>query len=149
MYIKYSKLSKDAITPTRTNPSDAGIDVYCCADHKIFIDAGETKTISTGLSFEIPHGYVMLVMDRSSISSRVGLKTGGGVIDPGYSGEIKLIMHNFTNSTAIIEPGQKIAQLLVIPVAHCGLLEVPKDNIYENEVAISKRGKKGFGSSDS
>lgn len=134
-------------TPTRNNPFDAGLDLYAAED--VFIEAGATKVIKTGISVDVLPGYVGKIEDRSSMAAK-GLRTGGGVIDSGYKGEVGVVIHNINNSSEEdpvlwrkgykIKRGDKIAQLLVYKVE----LLTP---IVVNSLGTSSRGSAGFGSS--
>lgn len=147
--IEVYKIDKEAVLPTRANNLDAGLDLY--SNETLYIPIGNTVTISTGVAIHIPPGNVGKIEDRSSLASQ-GLRTGGGIVDSGYSGEIKVIMHNFSankskiygagqeNSGIWIEAGQKIAQLLVYKVETLPAVETTI--LWE-----APRGSKGFGSS--
>ena len=97
--------------PPRTG--DAGYDLYAVAEYQV--EPMQRVLVETGLHLEIPTGYVGLVKDRSSVAS-AGMHTLAGVIDSAYRGELKILLVNLDNSTYFIEPGQKIAQLLLVPV---------------------------------
>jgi dUTP pyrophosphatase len=145
--IQVFKLNPKAIMPTRNKSSDVGLDLYALED--IFIEKGQTKVINTGLCIDIPLNHIGKIEDRSSMGSK-GLRTGAGVIDPGFSGEIGVVLHNLTctlNKDPIlmrqgyqIKRGDKIAQIVIFPVAIMEPLEVL-------ELWTSERGSKGFGSS--
>ena len=145
MNLKVKKLNSEALLPTRNKPTDAGLDLYALED--TFIPLGETRTIDTGVAFETPVGFVTKIEDRSSLASK-GLRTGAGVIDSGYTGPIKVVIHNLTNKDGsmnmvrgyIVHKGDKIAQALVYKVETPMVTEV-------SELASSDRNEKGFGSS--
>lgn len=145
--INVFKLDQNAIIPTRSHATDAGIDLY--AMEETFIPVGTTKVIKTGIAIEIPAGYVGKIEGRSSMNSK-GIITSGGVVDAGYNGDISVILNNFS-ATPEREPvlylqgyrvkkGDKIAQLLVYKV------ETP-EVIETKSIWHSARGNKGFGSS--
>lgn len=160
MILRFAKAHDNVFTPKRANPSDAGLDVFFnpnvpFGEHDpkknmkkgtMVVQPGKNAKLRTGLIFEIPHGYMLQVMDRSSMSYKRELKVGGGVLDPGYSGEVCVIMHNIGNSPQMIEPGDKIAQLVLIPVVHFSPALAEKNELYRNSIAISNRGEGGFGS---
>jgi dUTP pyrophosphatase len=131
------KLSPDAILPTRANPDDVGLDIYSL--ETIVIEPGEGTAIKTGIAGEFSPGYVGMLTDRSSMA-RKGFKLAGGIIDPGYSGELGVVLRNISKRPMIIEKGDRIAQLLIIPVLTPEVVEV--DSLGE-----SIRGNKGWGSS--
>lgn len=160
MYLKFKKNNINTITPNRNNRSDAGIDVFYCpistkldsekkfiydSDQTIELKPGKNYKFQTGLSFEIPHGYVLLVCNRSGIASKLNLVKGAEVIDAGYSGEIMIDLHNIGNESIYIAPETKIAQLLLLPCISVDLIE--DDNIYSNNIVFSDREDKGWGSS--
>lgn len=136
-----------AIAPTRNKSTDAGLDLYAAEDR--FIELGSTVIVRTGLAINIPVGMVGKIEDRSSLAAK-GLRTGAGVVDTGYSGEVGVVLHNLTSQLASdpvlhrrgyqVRKGDKIAQLLVYDVA-TPVVEVVA-NLWESE-----RGPGGFGSS--
>lgn len=145
--ISVSLLSETAKAPTRNNSLDAGLDLYALED--TFIELNQTKVIKTGVAVAIPPGYVGKIEDRSSMASK-GLRTGGGVVDSGYTGEVGVVLHNLNNASQkdpvlwrngyFIKAGDKIAQLLIYKVERPTVQVV---NILDDTV----RGNKGFGSS--
>ena len=146
------KLDQEATIPTRAHATDAGIDIH--ASESVLIPVQSTVVVKTGIAINIPSGFVGKVEDRSSMAVK-GLRTGAGIIDAGYSGEIGIVMHNLTNDDIIefdeklgyfqmgyrILKGQKIAQLLIYKVETPQIVEV-------KELWNSERKDKGFGSSD-
>lgn len=147
--LKVFKLEDDAVLPTRAHGYDAAVDIYALED--TFLELTSTTKVKTGVAISVPEGYVGKIEDRSSMAAK-GLRTGGGVIDAGYNGEVGIIMHNLTNGDEItwrqnghtfgytIKKGDKIAQLLVYKVETPDVVEV-------NELWSSERGSKSFGSS--
>ncbi len=136
--LKIKKLSPDAIIPSYANPGDAGLDIHSNED--CVIAPGERKLVPTGISMELPTGYVCLVWDKSGIAFKNGIKTMAGVIDAGYRGEYKILMFNTSKENFEIKKHQKIAQLLIQPIMHAQIEEV-------EELEDSTRGAGGFGSS--
>lgn len=136
-----------AIAPTRNKATDAGLDLYAMEDK--FIELGSTAIVRTGVSVNIPTGMVGKIEDRSSLASK-GLRTGAGVVDTGYSGEVGIVIHNLTSQLASepvlhrkgyqVRRGDKIAQLLTYNV------ETPSVEVISN-LWESERGSGGFGSS--
>lgn len=136
-----------AIAPSRNKSTDAGLDLYSIEDK--FIEIGTTAVIRTGISVNVPEGMVGKIEDRSSLAAK-GLRTGAGVIDTGYSGEVGVVLHNLTSQLTSdpvlhrkgyqIRKGDKIAQLLVYNV------ETPTVEVVGNSWE-SERGAGGFGSS--
>jgi|TARA_R110000824_G_scaffold233821_1_gene422160 dUTP pyrophosphatase len=140
--------------PSRANPSDAGLDVfYCPVDPKVTIASikpGENQLLSTGLSFGIPHGYMLQVCNRSSIGAKRSLVVGAHIIDSGYAGEIFVDLHNIGNEEQFISTGDKIAQLVLVPVIHFKAKEIDQESgdLYEYPITISDRGTGTLGSTN-
>lgn len=141
MKLPIAKLNEDAVLPTRAHEGDAGLDLYACeAAH---IGPGERWSVGTGVAVEIPDGHAGLVLPRSGLAKKHGiaLVNAPGLIDFGYRGEIRVLLLN-TDPAEIfrVEPGDRIAQLVITPIA----LPAP---IESNALADSARGDGGFGSS--
>ncbi len=145
--MKVKKLNKEAILPTRNNKSDCGLDLYALYD--VFIPVNTTTIVDTGIAIQIPENHIGKIEDRSSMATK-GLRTGGGIIDPGYSGSVGVIVHNLNNRSYSdpvlhyfgyrIKKGDKIAQLVVSKVELLELQEV-------QDFSSSDRGNNGYGSS--
>ncbi len=151
MIVEYVSVRQGAHCPTRGHPSDAGLDVYYSpakGDTNIVIRPGDGKVIPTGLRFGVPHGYMLEVKNRSSVAVKRSLIVGACVIDSGYDGEVFINLHNIGKCVQIIEPGDKIAQLVMIPVVHFRPLEASGDSLYDNPITISDRGGGALGSTD-
>ena len=151
MIIEYARLREDAVPPTRGNPSDAGLDVYYNPEHKgiTVIDPSYSARLQTGLSFGVPHGYMLQVMNRSSVAAKKNLVVGAHVVDSGYEGEVFIDMHNVGNQTQVIEPGDKIAQVVLVPVIPFRAVETASGNLYDwYPITISERGDGALGSTD-
>ncbi|MBP6948696.1 MAG: dUTP diphosphatase [Candidatus Pacebacteria bacterium] len=136
MKLKIKKLYENTKLPTRAHHDDAGTDMYAQGDH--IVEPHTTVVIPTGVAMELEKGYVSLIWDKSSVGSK-GIKTLGGVIDAGYRGEYKIIVHNLNNEAYTFTHGDKVAQLLVQKVEFPELEEVV-------ELNDSTRGEGGFGS---
>jgi len=134
--ILVSKMFDGAQMPTKGNRSDAGYDMY--STEKVAIPAGATALISTGISMEIPEGYVGLIWDRSSMGVN-GIHRHAGVIDSGYRGHIKVCLHNTTKDVYHVESGDRIAQILIQECPHFELCSA-------NSLGETERGASGFGS---
>ena len=149
MLIDYFKLRDSALDPVRANPSDAGLDVfYCPSDNRdsIRIESGESLILETGLKFGVPHGFMLEVKNRSSVAAKRQLIVGACVIDPGYNGELFVNLHNLGHHPQMIENGQKIAQVVMVPVIHFRARKIMTDTLYDSDICISNRGAGGFGS---
>ena len=103
---------------------------------------GEGATIGTGLAIALPEGYAGLVLPRSGLAAKhgIGVLNAPGLIDSGYRGEVRVILHNHGSQTFRVDTGMRIAQLVVLPVPELDVLEV-------DELPASERGVRGFGSS--
>ena len=135
------RLRDDAVLPEPAYAGDAGLDLSAC-EH-VELGPGERATVGTGLAVAIPDGYAGFVQPRSGLAARHGITivNAPGLVDSGYRGELRVVLLN-TDSTAtfVVEPGMRIAQLVVMPVTAAGLVEV-------DELPASDRGVRGFGSS--
>ena len=138
MTIKIKKISSDAKLPQYANEHDAGMDFF--SNEECIIKPGERKLLSTGISMAIPQGQVGLICDKSGLAVKHGLKTMAGVVDSGYRGEIKIVVHNLSDKDYLVEKGNKIAQMLIQRIEQKELLEV-------EELDETQRGEGGFGSS--
>jgi dUTP pyrophosphatase len=137
------RLHEDAVLPSRAYEGDAGLDLASC--EALTLDPGERASVGTGIAVEIPEGYAGFVQPRSGLAARhgIGIVNSPGLIDPGYRGEIRVVLLNTdAREPFTVEPGMRIAQLVVAPVASVRLVEV-------EELATSERGARGFGSSAS
>lgn len=154
MILEFSKVRSDAITPTRSNPSDAGMDIYYCPAEKITalqVPSLGKALLPSGIRVSIPHGYALEIKNRSSVASKKGLIIGGELIDAGYEGEIMIDLHNISNRLVTILPGDKIAQFVVYPIVQVRLSEVSQGSLFDTEnkpITMSDRRDGGFGSTD-
>ena len=116
--VRIKKLSENAVIPTYGSEFAAGADLYACLPEPLTIAPDETKFVHTGLSVELPLGFAGLVYARSGLACKRDLAPANkvGVIDSDYRGEIMVALHNHGSSARTIEPGQRIAQLLITPV---------------------------------
>jgi dUTP pyrophosphatase len=139
--LRFVKLSEKATLPTRAHDNDAGLDLYAAESARLA--PGARVSVGTGLAVQIPDGVGGLVLPRSGLAIKHGvtLINSPGLIDPGYRGELRVLMLN-TDPTIefTISPGDRIAQLLLVPVAHAG----PR---LADALDESTRGEGGFGSS--
>ncbi len=141
MKIMIKKEREGAIIPTYGNPGAAGSDLYACTKAPVEILPGETVSVPSGVSMAIPEGFVGLVFARSSLGTKRGVAPANkvGVIDSDYRGEIFISLHNHGRSAAVIDPGERVAQLAVIPVVQAVFSET-------DELPETARGAGGFGS---
>ena len=125
----------------RPTPGDAGLDLSAC--ERVELGPGERATVGTGLAVAIPEGYAGFVQPRSGLAARHGITivNAPGLVDSGYRGELRVVLLNTDRAAPfVVEPGMRIAQLVVMPVTAADLVEV-------EELPESERGVRGFGSS--
>lgn len=141
MKINIKKLNENAIIPTRGSSQAAGYDLYACTSTPIVIAPHQTVKIGTGLAFELPDGYFGAIFARSGLATKNGLRpsNGVGVCDSDYRAEYIVALHNDTNEPQIINPMERIAQLVVMPYLAVEFNEV-------DELSETERGDRGFGS---
>ena len=139
--LRFKKLRRDAVVPTRAYDGDAGLDLSAC--ERVELGPGERAMVGTGLAVAIPEGHAGLVQPRSGLASRHGITilNTPGLVDSGYRGELRIILLNTDASEPfVVEPGMRIAQLVIVAVPELEPLEV-------DELPASERGVRGFGSS--
>jgi dUTP diphosphatase len=135
------RLRDDAVVPTRAYTGDAGLDLAAC--ERVELGPGERALVGTGLAVAIPEGHAGFVQPRSGLAARHGITIVNtpGLVDSGYRGELKVILHNTDpHEPFVVEPGMRIAQLVVLQVPELDPVEV-------EELPASERGVRGFGSS--
>ena len=136
--VKIFKINKNAKIPTYANPSDAGADIYAAED--IILEPNSTTLVSTGIKVDIPAGYALFIYPRSGMSLKTKIRVANsvGVIDHLYHEEIKVIMDNNSNEAYSIKTGDRIAQMIIMPVPMIKFEETTED--------LSVNGRSGFGS---
>jgi len=141
MKVKIKKLREGAQLPHRGSQAAAGYDLYACIDAPKEIKAHETAMIGTGLSVAIPEGYFGAVVARSGLASKQGLRPANciGICDSDYRGEYIVALHNDSEETRTVNPGDRIAQLVVMPFLALDFEEA-------EELDETGRGAGGFGS---
>jgi dUTP pyrophosphatase len=135
------RLRADSVLPERAYPGDAGLDLVACEGAEI--EPGGRAVVGTGLAVAIPEGHAGLVVPRSGLAARhgIGVANAPGLVDAGYRGEVKVVLVNTDRTeTFTVEPGMRIAQLVVVPV----VLAEPAD---VESLPETQRGAAGFGSS--
>ena len=141
MELRFQRLNENAILPSRAHAGDAGLDLY--AAERAHLGPGERWGIGTGLAVEVPEGHAGFVLPRSGLAREHGiaLVNSPGLIDSGYRGELRILLLNTDPADVFrVEPGDRIAQLVVTPIATLEPVEV-------EALASSARGDGGFGSS--
>jgi dUTP pyrophosphatase len=114
----------------------------------VTIRPGESMICATGLKFGVPHGYMLQIMNRSSIAARRSLIVGAHVVDAGYDGEVFINLHNVGQDVQVIQPGERIAQAVLIPVVPVNPVEYEWDDLYSRVRVHSSRGDGALGSTD-
>lgn len=142
MKIKVKKINEKAVVPQRATEGSAGADLFACIDEPVKINPGEIKVIKTGIAIEIPDkNYAAFVYARSGLGIKHGicLSNGVGVIDSDYRGEICVGLCNISQTAYTVEPEERVAQMVIMPV-DCA--------VYEEVIDINstERGTGGFGS---
>ena len=139
--ISVTKLSPNAKLPTYGTSGAAGADLYACLEEPVLVRPGQSVWVSTGLAMEIPAGYAGLVYARSGMACKQGLAPANkvGVIDSDYRGPVTVVLHNHGSEERTVNNGDRIAQLVIIPVITSGVRLV-------ESLTDSDRGEGGFGS---
>ncbi|MTI79951.1 MAG: dUTP diphosphatase [Firmicutes bacterium] len=140
--VKVKKLNSMAKIPMRATPESAGFDLHCIENFTI--NPGEHHTIKTGLAFELPSGYVMLIYTRSGNAKKYGitLSNAVGVVDADYRGEVSVLLYNAGESPVTFQSGDRVAQGVVHKIPDTELVEC-------EELSDTNRGSGGFGSTGS
>ena len=139
--IRVKKLSPNAILPAYGSAEAAGADLYACLETAVQIQPGETFWVPTGIALEVPKGCAGLIYARSSMGAKRGLAPANkvGVIDSDYRGEIRVVLLNHSKQVQTIEPGERVAQLIITPVLTPAYEEC-------EDLTDTDRGAGGFGS---
>jgi dUTP pyrophosphatase len=146
MILLWKKLDQSAIIPTRAHDTDLGYDLYVL--ESIVLKDNDVTKIRTGIACKLPHGYGALIRDRSSVATKKNSFVVAGVIDNGYTGELIVDMYktpyindswHYGNKLEAFNKGEKIAQLILIPIVTC------PDRVVD-ELPTTERGEGGFGS---
>ena len=135
------RLRDDAVLPARAYAGDAGVDLAAC--ERVELAPGERALVPTGLAVAIPDGYAGFVQPRSGLAVRHGITIVNtpGLVDSGYRGELQVVLLNTDEREGfVVEPGMRIAQLVIVPIPGVDPVEV-------DELPVSERGVRGFGSS--
>lgn len=141
MEVQVKRLNDLAILPTRGSAEAAGWDLYAATDYNIEIPPHSTVKVGTGLAFSLPENTFGAIFARSGLATKQGLRPANcvGVCDSDYRGEYIVPVHNDTNEVQVIEAGDRIAQLILMPY-------VPMEMKQVNELSETDRGAGGFGS---
>jgi dUTP pyrophosphatase len=134
------RLRDDAVVPSRAYSGDAGLDLAAC--DRVVLEPGERTLVGTGIAVAIPDGYAGFVQPRSGLAARHGISIVNtpGLVDSGYRGELRVALLNTDpREPFVVEPGMRIAQLVIVPVPEVEPVET-------DELPGSERGVRGFGS---
>mgnify|MGYP005823202289 CR=1 FL=1 len=154
MKLKFYKIRSHAKLPARAHAADAGMDLFYCPDPnqdpdcfwkpegEYRIPPGASCLVPTGLKVIVPSNHMLEIKNKSGIAHKQKLIIGACVVDPGYTGEIYINLHNIGGDTKIIHPGQKIAQAVLAPVVICD----PDEISYDPSDLNTERSEGGFGS---
>lgn len=165
MYVKFAKV-RDVKSPERAHEFDGGLDLFIPNSGHFYeknphtndltiikgdmfvLRSSESILIPSGIKIEIPNGYCGMICNKSSIPPKKGLIIGSCIIDAGYEGEIHLDLHNVSEKETLLKAGEKIAQILFIPVVCAKMIETQESDLYKKIYDDEKRGTGGFGSTD-
>ena len=139
--LRMKKLREGAVLPQRQTEGAAGYDLCACLEAPVTLQPGEGYPFPTGLAAEIPQGYAGMMFCRSGLGVKHGISLPNcvGVIDSDYRGELVVPLRNFGDGTYTIQPGERIAQLVIMPVLLPEIVEV-------EDLSQTQRGQGGFGS---
>ncbi len=142
--VTFMKMDPKAQVPAYGTEFSAGADLSACMEHPVMIPPGKTEFIHTGIAVAIPKGLVGLVYARSGLACKQGLAPANkvGVIDSDYRGEVIVALHNHSTVQLVVEPGQRVAQMVIAPYIYAEYEE--RDSLDETD-----RGSGGFGSTGS
>lgn len=138
--LEIKKLHPNATIPTRANPADAGLDLYALDVTEV--PAWGSRLVSTGIAVSIPEGWCGVLKSRSSVALKQSCEVGAGVIDSGYTGELKVLLRNHSEKIKWFNAGDRTAQLIILHVPRVNVIEVK-----EFSTVSGDRGDGGFGSS--
>ena len=144
MQVAIKKLNEKAILPSYGSEFAAGADLYACLEKDIIVNPHETVLIPTGIAMELPVGYAGLIYARSGLATKKGLAPANkvGVVDCDYRGEVKVALHNHSNTPQTVAVGERVAQLVITPYITAKFIEC-------DELSQTVRGAGGFGSTGS
>ena len=141
MQLNVKKLNENATLPTRGSEYAAGWDLYANLEEPLILQPGQLAKISSGIAIELPENTFGGVFARSGLSTKKGLRPANcvGVVDEDYRGPVIVPLYNDSENPAIIEPNERIAQLIILPYVDCEINEV-------EELSTTERAESGFGS---
>ena len=141
--MKISKI-REVKTPIRGTEQSAGIDFFVPYDfEETTVSSGGAVFIPSGIKVNVPAGHALIAFNKSGVALRKTLSVGACVVDEDYQGEIHLHLYNFGNETTTIKPGEKLVQMVLVPVFYDNIEEVAEESLFKTE---TQRGSGGFGS---
>jgi len=145
MKMKVFKTRSNAKMPVRAHATDAGMDLFFSPEDgkALALEPSMSYLLQTGLKIQVPENYVLEIKNKSGIATKKQLVVGACVVDSGYDGEVFVNLHNIGFQIQILEPGQKIAQAVLMPVLLPELVEIFEDSVYET---VTPRGSGALGS---
>lgn len=145
MKLKVYRVRENSKLPVRAHPTDAGMDLFFCPENNKpkNVYPGNTELFATGLKIGVPSGHMLEIKNKSGVAYKQQLVVGACVVDSGYDGEVFVNLHNIGNTVKVIEPGQKLAQAVMVMIETPEVEEITEDNVYGTE---TDRGDGGFGS---
>ena len=147
LHIKELKFARvaDVKVPNRAHKQDAGLDLFVPNDFKpVILKLGDSILIPSGIKFEIPDNYMLKIFNKSGVASKKGLIVGAEVCDSRYSGVVHVNLHKVSGEPVTINPGDKIAQAILIPIETPDVVEVSESELYGG--ITTERAAGGFGS---
>ena len=140
MKVRYRLLSASALAPQRMTEHSAGFDLFADLSAPVLIVPGQRALIPTGIAIEVPAQHEAQIRPRSGLAAKLGLGVlnSPGTIDPDYRGEVKVILINLGDEEVVVQPGMRIAQMVICPVLHCIMID-------SEELSDTDRGEGGFG----
>lgn len=142
---KVTKIHDDSRIPTKAHDHDAGYDLYAYVTEPKTIQSGESVLIGTGIKVSVPDGHAMHIANRSGLASKHQLFVGACIVDPGYSNEVFVNLHNFGDKEYTVRKGDRIAQAMIYLLYPHYPEEVGGDE-YKEFMSKYERNEKGFGS---
>ena len=136
--------TRNVKTPNRGTPESAGLDFFVPEDfEQIDLPPGNSVFIPSGIKADVPQGHALIAFNKSGVALKKNLSIGACVVDEDYQGEIHLHLYNFGTSTTSISPGEKLIQMVLVPVLYENVDVVDESQLFANETT---RGSGGFGS---
>lgn len=141
MKVNVKKLNENAVLPSYGSEFAAGADLYACVESEVVINPHETVLIPTGIALELPLGFAGLIYARSGLATKKGLAPANkvGVVDCDYRGEVKVALHNHSQTVQTVAPKERVAQLVITPY-------LTAQFVVADELSETVRGGGGFGS---